>query len=136
MDHIAKLIMSTFENEMHDIELKDAINNAVYRFNEQDCQNVAIPYILKMIEKYPQLDWGTPGGFAHYMEEYIDDGYIDYLLESFNRKPTTNTAFLLFRCANNAEDKTIFLDAFEKSRIIIGTNHLREDVEEYIEWLK
>lgn len=136
MDKKIQSIMDLFENEMHDMDLQEAISNAVERLKEADCENAAIPYILKTIEKYPHLDWGTPGGFAHYMEEYINDDYFDLLLESYNRKPTVNTAFLLFRVSNNFDDKTVIIEAFEKSLKMINTNQLFEDVKEYIEWLK
>ncbi len=128
-------ILNEFEYEMYEENHKIALERAVERFKQNKCEEKAIGEILKTIEKYPDYDWGTPGAFGHYMEVYINESYPDLLLESYLRKPTENTAFLLFRLATQTDDKQVYCDAYKKSLLEVKDQNLKEHIKEYIAWL-
>ncbi|SHN28826.1 hypothetical protein [Chitinophaga sp. CF418] len=59
----------------------------------------AIEPIFRLIEKYPHIDYGSPGPLAHTLESFHDI-YHDYLFASLERMPTPLTAWMLNRLTN------------------------------------
>jgi hypothetical protein len=60
--------------------------------------------IFKLIERSPNIDFGGPGPFGHFLEKFSDKGngnYEEQLILSLQRKPTEYTIFLLHRLCNN-----------------------------------
>lgn len=60
----------------------------------------AVEAILRFVEAYPYLDHGAPGPLVHFAETFYGHGYEAALLYSFNRKPTSLTAWMLNRVLN------------------------------------
>jgi len=66
----------------------------------------AIEPIFKLIEKYPQTDFGSPGPFVHTLE-FFTGYYEDYLFESLNRRPTLLTVLMLNSIINEEDNLII-----------------------------
>jgi hypothetical protein len=63
--------------------------------------------ILKLMEKYPCLSFGSPGALTHYMEKFYKKGYEQLLVQSVKRTPTVHTLWLLNRLINGADTETV-----------------------------
>jgi hypothetical protein len=59
----------------------------------------AIEPIFRLIEKYPHIDYGSPGPLAHTLESF-HELYHDYLFASLDRRPTPLTVWMLNRLTN------------------------------------
>lgn len=66
----------------------------------------AIEPILGFMEDHPDLDYGSPGSLAHFIERFHGSGYDEALLASIRRAPTPHTAWLLNRLINGMPDGT------------------------------
>ena len=56
--------------------------------------------VLRFMEKYPSIDYGTPGPLVHFVERFFGKGYEAELLESIKRNPTPHTVGMLNRLIN------------------------------------
>jgi hypothetical protein len=77
----------------------DSLEKAQDRFD-------AVEAILKLMEKHPDADFGTPGPLVHFVETFYKRGYEEKLLESLKRKPTPHTLWMLNRLINDANKKS------------------------------
>ena len=57
---------------------------------------VAYPAIFRFFEAHPEHDCGMPGTLVHMMEDYYPN-YVDSLMESVERTPSTNTVLMVNR---------------------------------------
>jgi hypothetical protein len=60
----------------------------------------AYPAIFRFFEAHPENDCGMPGTLVHMMEDYYPN-YVDELLESVKRMPSTNTVLTVNRILNS-----------------------------------
>ena len=75
----------------------------------------AIEKILKLMEKNPLVEFGTPGPLTHFIEKFYKEKQEDYenlLTKSLKDKPTVHTVWLLNRVINGNKD--------EKQKELIG----------------
>ena len=61
---------------------------------------VVYPAIFRFFEAHPENDCGIPGTLVHMMEEYYPN-YVDELIESVRRVPSTNTVLMVNRILNS-----------------------------------
>ena len=103
----------------------DAADN-VHRLNEllagfaalPGCERVA-PVLLAVLERYPQVDFGTPGPLVQGLE--AQPGYAALLAASLERQPTELTAWMANRLLNSRlprEERTRWLQ-----RLTVVTSH-------------
>lgn len=64
---------------------------------------LAIDPILRLMEKYPNADFGIPGPLVHFVELFSEKGYEEKLVESLKRCPTQHTVWMLNRVINGVE---------------------------------
>ena len=64
--------------------------------------SLAMEAMLRVIEKNPTVDLGSPGPLVHTLETFYKNGYDEKLLESLARKPTDLTVWMLNRLVNRA----------------------------------
>ena len=57
------------------------------------------PAAFRFFESYPEHDCGMPGTLVHVMEEYYPN-YVDELVASISRNPSTNTVWMANRILN------------------------------------
>ncbi|MEO7922925.1 MAG: hypothetical protein ABIR30_04555 [Chitinophagaceae bacterium] len=80
--------------------------------NNQDYE-IAFEPIFKLIEKYPLIDFGSPGPFVHTLE-FFKGQYEIHLFNSLNRKPTLLTALMLNRIINGENNKIIKVNLIDR----------------------
>jgi hypothetical protein len=61
--------------------------------------------LLKLLEKYPDADFGAPGPVVHFVERFFKKGYEALLVASLKRKPTAHTLWMLNRIINGVQGK-------------------------------
>lgn len=59
--------------------------------------------ILELIELNPTFDFGIPGPFVHFVEQFYNRGYEEKLVQSIQRCPTSYTVWMLNRLINGSE---------------------------------
>lgn len=111
--------------------MKDKINNgieqmekAIHLANEKDDKYIfqdmaydimdefetlenpfeCVEAIFQLIERSPKVDYGGPGPFGSFLEQFYKKGYEEKLIESLQRKPTEYTVFLLHRICNDKKN--------------------------------
>lgn len=111
----------------------DAVDEIEKYHNKAD----AIDFIFRLMEDSPNIDFGTPGPFVHFIEEFEVSTYEEKLLESLSRKPVFYTLWILNRLINVSvgNDKEKLLSVMRE--IINQTNldvALLDQAKEYIEF--
>lgn len=86
-----------------DFVLDEEIDALTVKIEEGGYGLEAVEPILRMMERHPDLEFGSPGGLTHFMETFNGKGYEALLWDSLNRKPTGHTVWLLNRLINGAE---------------------------------
>lgn len=64
---------------------------------------IAYLAIFQFFEAYPENDCGMPGTLVHVMEDYYPN-YVDDLMNSIRRTPSTNTVLMVNRILNSDVD--------------------------------
>ena len=59
--------------------------------------------VLRLIERSPQVDFGSPGPLVHAIETFFGRGYEEELLQSLARRPTALTVWMLNRIINGTK---------------------------------
>ena len=67
---------------------------------------LAMEAMLRVIERNPDVDLGSPGPLVHTLETFYAKGYEGKLLESLARKPTGLTVWMLNRLVNGSHGRT------------------------------
>jgi len=57
------------------------------------------------MEENPNVDFGMPGPAVHFIERFPEAEYVDLLLNSLNRNPTSHTLWMLNRIINDPDSK-------------------------------
>ncbi|MFF2484605.1 hypothetical protein [Paenibacillus sp. NPDC058071] len=61
--------------------------------------------IFLLVEGSPDIDFGGPGPFGSFLENFYHNGYEDILVKSLERKPREYTIFLLERLCNDESNQ-------------------------------
>lgn len=114
--------------------------NYLYELTDQlkkDKEEIlAIEPILRLIEKYPTTDFGSPGPLVHFIERFMGQ-YEEKLLESLDRRPTPLTVWMLNRVINGAKKKATRLTLIKKMESINQNPNVdNETKEEAMTFLK
>ena len=64
----------------------------------------AIYSVIKLMERFPDVDFGSPGPLVHWLESYPGE-YETILYDSIKRSPTSLTIWMLNRMINTEKDK-------------------------------
>ncbi len=96
----------------------------------------AYPFIFRFFELHPDDDCGLPGTLVHMMEDHYPN-YVDKLVESIARTPSTNTVLMVNRILNSDIDDDL------RKRLIqclqgvpqhsSTSTHVKEEAERYLE---
>ena len=78
---------------------------------------VACEALLDVLERHPQVEFGTPGQLVHTIESYSGH-YEELLMASLDRRPTFTTVWMLNRLTNAAS-------GHERSKLVDKMNRLR-----------
>ena len=95
----------------------DRLDELMARLVENHDGQLACEAMLNVLERHPQVDFGTPGQLVHTLESYRGQ-YEGLLLTSLNRQPTAMTVWLLNRMINAATGT-------EKNQFVAHLHRLR-----------
>ena len=105
-------------------------------FNEGDGLGY-VDYLIRIMEENPNIDFGMPGPVVHFIERFPEMEYVDTLLNSLKRKPTSHTLWMLNRIINDPASKRksefiqILLKIAKKSDV---DTLIRKQAEEYYKY--
>jgi len=83
------------------LHVDDLVTNTI-----PDVLERAYPAIFRFFEAHPENDCGMPGTLVHMMEDYYPN-YVDELIESVNRVPSTNSVLMVNRILNSDVDEEL-----------------------------
>ncbi|MCW3463954.1 hypothetical protein [Chitinophaga nivalis] len=92
----------------------------------------AIAPIFQMMEKYPEVDFGSPGPLVHTIEKFRGS-YEIYLYESLQRKPTSLTVWMLNRIINSENEPGRKSDLIEMLRSLLESPVINDETRESIQ---
>lgn len=101
-----------------------------------DTLEIAYSAIFRFFEAHPESDCGMPGTLVHMMEDYYPN-YIDSLLESVKRTPSTNTVLMVNRILNSDVDSDLrnrLVECLRDASMNDGGSPLvKEEAQRYLE---
>ena len=80
----------------------------------------AVEPILRFMERYPAVEYGSPGPLVHFIERFYRRGYEAQVLASVSRRPTPHTTWLLNRLINGEQDHSTKQALTNAMRGILG----------------
>lgn len=89
----------------------------------------SIQPILELMEKYPLVEFGTPGALTHFIESFYKENrtlYENLLEQSVKKKPTVHTVWLLNRLINGSEKEKEYIEIM---KFISNNKSLHEDIQ-------
>lgn len=105
-------------------------------FNEGDSLRY-VEFLIRIMEENPNIDFGMPGPVVHFIEQFPETEYVDMLLNSLKRKPTSHTLWMLNRIINDPTSKRkseyiqILLKIAQRSDI---DTFIKKQAEEYYKY--
>jgi hypothetical protein len=116
-DEISSLLGSMAQSDNFEWESETLID----QWESSNVGFEAVEPTLRFMEEHSSIEFGTPGPLVHFVENFYGNGYEEKLLESFSRKPTMHTAWMLNRLINGAK---VFA---EKRRLVMAMAQAREN---------
>lgn len=90
-------LMIKIEKSINTEDFIDVTYDIVEEIEESEDAFEAIQPIFKLMEKYPEINFGRPGPLVHFVEKFYKNGYEEKLVESLKRKPKQHTVWMLNR---------------------------------------
>ena len=104
-------IIQKMESGMQDSEdfetvMMDCMEEIEENYNQLD----SVQPLLRLMERHPLTDFGSPGSIVHFVERFYKKGYEEELLLSLKRMPTLHTVWMLNRLINGTDQAEVYLD--------------------------
>jgi hypothetical protein len=97
---------------------------------------IAYSAIFRFFEAHPENDCGMPGTLVHMMEDYYPN-YVDDLVDSIRRTPSTNTVLMVNRILNSDVDGDLrnrLIECLRDASMSDGGSPLvKEEAQRYLE---
>lgn len=74
----------------------------------------SVQLLLRLMERHPLADFGSPGPIVHFVERFYKKGYEEELLLSLKRMPTLHTVWMLNRLINGTDQAEVYLDLLKE----------------------
>jgi hypothetical protein len=97
--------------DSYDYEPLELIDELTEALTLNSDGHLACPTMINLLERHPDIDFGSPGEPIHTLEK-LKGHYEILLIESLKRQPTIMTIFMLNRLINNT------LDTSQKQELI------------------
>ena len=94
-----------FENVM-----MDCMEEIEENYNQLD----SVQPLLRLMERHPLTDFGSPGPIVHFVERFYKKGYEEELLLSLKRMPTLHTVWMLNRLINGTDQAEVYLELLKE----------------------
>ena len=93
---IQKMEAGVQDNEDFENVMMDCMEEIEENYNQLD----SVQPLLRLMERHPLTDFGSPGPIVHFVERFYKKGYEEELLLSLKRMPTLHTVWMLNRLIN------------------------------------
>ena len=93
-------IITNLENNIDASNFSDICAAMVSEIKESPSSQEAIIPLLSFMVEHPDLNYGMPGAFVHFIETFPEEIYVDALIDSINRQPTEHNTWMLLRIMN------------------------------------
>ena len=107
---IQKMEAGMQDNEDFENVMMDCMAEIEENYNQLD----SVQPLLRLMERHPLTDFGSPGPIVHFVERFYQKGYEEELLLSLKRMPTLHTVWMLNRLINGTDQAEVYLDLLKE----------------------
>ena len=107
---IQKMESGMQDNEDFETVMMDCMEEIEENYNQLD----SVRPLLRLMERHPVTDFGSPGPIVHFVERFYKKGYEEELLLSLKRMPTLHTVWMLNRLINGTDQAEVYLDLLKE----------------------
>ena len=107
---IQKMEAGMQDNEDFENVMMDCMAEIEENYNQLD----SVQPLLRLMERHPLTDFGSPGPIVHFVERFYKKGYEEELLLSLKRMPTLHTVWMLNRLINGTDQAEVYLDLLKE----------------------
>ena len=107
---IQKMEAGMQDNEGFETVMMDCMEEIEEKYNQLD----SVQPLLRLMERHPLTDFGSPGSIVHFVERFYKKGYEEELLLSLKRMPTLHTVWMLNRLINGTDQAEVYLDLLKE----------------------
>ena len=107
---IQKMEAGMQDNEGFETVMMDCMEEIEENYNQLD----SVQPLLRMMERHPLTDFGSPGPIVHFVERFYKKGYEEELLLSLKRMPTLHTVWMLNRLINGTDQAEVYLELLKE----------------------
>ena len=122
---IQKMEAGMQDNEDFENVMMDCMEEIEENYNQLD----SVQPLLRLMERHPLTDFGSPGPIVHFVERFYKKGYEEELLLSLN----LHTVWMLNRLINGTDQAEVYLDILKG--ISENTSYDKEIREEALHFL-
>jgi len=97
-------------NEDFETVMMDCMEEIEENYNQLD----SVQPLLRLMERHPLTDFGSPGPIVHFVERFYKKGYEEELLLSLKRMPTLHTVWMLNRLINGTDQAEVYLELLKE----------------------
>lgn len=126
---IQKMEAGMQDNEDFENVMMDCMEEIEENYNQLD----SVQPLLRLMERHPLTDFGSPGPIVHFVERFYKKGYEKELLLSLKRMPTLHTVWMLNRLINGTDQAEVYLELLKE--ISENTSYDKEIREEALHFL-
>ena len=107
---IQKMEVGMQDNEDFETVMMDCMEEIEENYNQLD----SVQPLLRLMERHPLTDFGSPGPIVHFVERFYKKGYEEELLLSLKRMPTLHTVWMLNRLINGTDQAEVYLELLKE----------------------
>lgn len=107
---IQKMEAGMQDNEDFETVMMDCMEEIEENYNQLD----SVQPLLRLMERHPLTDFGSPGPIVRFVERFYKKGYEAELLLSLKRMPTLHTVWMLNRLINGTDQAEVYLDLLKE----------------------
>ena len=126
---IQKMEAGMQDSEDFETVMMDCMEEIEENYNQLD----SVQPLLRLMERHPLTDFGSPGPIVHFVERFYKKGYEEELLLSLKRMPTLHTVWMLNRLINGTDQAEVYLDLLKE--ISENASYNKEIREEAVHFL-
>lgn len=107
---IQKMEAGMQDNEDFETVMMDCMEEIEENYNQLD----SVQPLLRLMERHPLTDFGSPGPIVHFVERFYKKGYEEELLLSLKRMPKLHTVWMLNRLINGTDQAEVYLELLKE----------------------
>ena len=107
---IQKMEAGMQDNEDFETVMMDCMEEIEEKYNQLD----SVQPLLRLMERHPLTDFGSPGSIVHFVERFYKKGYEEELLLSLKKMPTLHTVWMLNRLINGTDQAEVYLELLKE----------------------